>query len=199
MCVPGRRQRADARRSRAAVLDAAVVLLGRRPEASLDEIAAAAGVSRQTLYAHFPSRQALLTAVTDRVTAEVAAALGELDVDRGDPVAALSRWLHAAWRLITRYPVLLTPAITAANDLDDRARHEPVTGGLMRLIGRGRAGGDFDSDPPIEWLLAATIGLGHAAGQEVAAGRIDADVAGTLFHDAVLAICRRRPPIDRRR
>src|SRR5690349_21699938 len=103
MRAPGRRKRADARRSWAAVLDAAIVLLGRRPEASLDEIATAAGVSRQTLYAHFPSRQALLAAVTDRVTTEVAAALDELGVDRGDPTAALSRWLRTAWDLITQY------------------------------------------------------------------------------------------------
>ena len=50
-----RRQRSDAVRSRTAVVDAAVDLLGRQPGASVEEIATAAGVTRQTVYAHHPS------------------------------------------------------------------------------------------------------------------------------------------------
>ncbi|HEY5985230.1 MAG TPA: helix-turn-helix domain-containing protein, partial [Streptosporangiaceae bacterium] len=60
-----RRQRSDARQSVAAVLDAAIRTLGERPGASMDEIARAAGVSRQTVYAHFPSRDTLIDAVIE--------------------------------------------------------------------------------------------------------------------------------------
>ena len=45
--------RADAERSIAAILDAAVQVLADRPEAGMGEIAKAAGVARQTVYAHF--------------------------------------------------------------------------------------------------------------------------------------------------
>ena len=62
-----RRQRSDARQSIAAVIDAAIRTLGDRPDASMDEIARAAGVTRQTVYAHFPSRDALIDAVVEAV------------------------------------------------------------------------------------------------------------------------------------
>lgn len=56
-----RRRRADAERSNAAILDAAAGVLAQRPQASIEEIAKAAGISRQTVYAHFPAREVLLS------------------------------------------------------------------------------------------------------------------------------------------
>src|SRR4051794_25854489 len=120
------RRRADARRSSSAVLDAAIELLGRRPEASMEEIAAAAGVVRQTVYAHYPSRRALLDAVTQRLTGEVAVALSAVDVDTGPAAAALRAWVEQGWRLLARYPVLLTPAIAAGGPGDEYERHLPI-------------------------------------------------------------------------
>ncbi|MDG4828769.1 TetR/AcrR family transcriptional regulator [Solwaraspora sp. WMMD1047] len=186
---PKRRQRADARRSIAAVLDAAVALLGRRPDASMDEIAATAGVSRQTIYAHYSSRDALLHAVTRHITAEVARELGGLDLDRGSTVEALARWVDASWTLLERYPVLLTPAIAAPGG-DEQERHEPVTDGLVRLLDRGRRCREFDRAMPTTWYVAAIIGLGHAAGQEVIAGRMTQAEAGAAFREGVLRVCR---------
>jgi AcrR family transcriptional regulator len=66
---PAERRRADAERNIAAILDAAVELLGERPDSSMAEIAAAAGVARQTVYAHYDSREALLAAVAERAMA----------------------------------------------------------------------------------------------------------------------------------
>jgi AcrR family transcriptional regulator len=186
---PRRRQRADARRSIAAVLDAAVALLGRQPDASMDDIAATAGVARQTIYAHYPSRDALLHAVTRHVTAEVAGRLGGLDLDSGSATDALGRWIDASWALLELYPVLLTPAVVAP-DGDEQERHEPVTGGLVRLLERGRHRREFDRAMPTTWYLAAIIGLGHAAGQEVIAGRMTRAEAGAAFRESALRVCR---------
>jgi len=185
-----RRQRADARRSIAAVLDASVTLLGRQPDASLEEIARAAGVSRQTIYAHYPSRDALLQAVTRHVTAEVTRELGRLDLHQGSAVDALARWVDSSWSLLERYPVLLTPAILTSTDDDELGRHEPVIGGLLHLIERGRRRREFDAALPTTWYIAAIIGLGHAAGQEVTAGRMTPVEAGAAFREGVLRVCR---------
>jgi AcrR family transcriptional regulator len=184
-----RRQRADARRSVAAILDASVVLLGRQPYASMDEIAKAAGVSRQTIYAHYPSRDALVQAVTQHITAEVTRELAGLDLDRGSAIDALGRWVDTSWALLKRYPVLLTWAVVAPEGDDERERHEPVMGGLVRLIERGRRRWEFDRAMPTTWYLAAIIGLGHAAGHEVVAGRMTQAKAGAAFRESVLRVC----------
>jgi AcrR family transcriptional regulator len=156
----------------------------------MDEIATAAGVSRQTIYAHYPSRDALLQTVTRHITAEVARGLGDLDLDRGSAIDALGRWADASWALLERYPVLLTPAVVAPEGADEQERHEPITGDLLRLIERGRRRREFDRTMPNTWYLAAIIGLGHAAGQEVIAGRMTPVKAGAAFRDSVLRVCR---------
>lgn len=155
----------------------------------MDEVAAVAGVSRQTIYAHYPSRNALLQAVTRHITAEVARGLSDLDLDRGSAIDALGRWVDASWALLERYPILLTPAIVAA-DGDEAVSHEPVIGGLLRLIERGLRRREFDRTMPKTWYLAAIVGLGHAAAQEVIAGRMTPANAGAAFRESVLRVCR---------
>ena len=61
-----RRRRSDAEENAERVLAAAADLLQSDPEASLEEIAAAAGVSRVTVYRHFGSRSEVVAAARRR-------------------------------------------------------------------------------------------------------------------------------------
>lgn len=174
----------------AAILDASIELLGRRPDASMDEIATAAGVSRQTVYAHYPSRDGLLRAVTQHVTAEVARALDDLDLDRRSAIDAIQCWVDASWGLLERYPVLLTPAIVPPEGDDESERHEPLMRDLLHVIERGRRRRELDRSMPTSWYLAAIVGLGHAAAGEAIAGRMTPAAAGAAFRESVLKVCR---------
>jgi len=156
----------------------------------MDEIAAAARVSRQTIYAHYSSRNALLQAVTHHITVDVARGLSDLNLDSGSAIDALERWIDSSWALLQRYPVLLTPPVAAPQAGDELERHEPVIGGLRRLIERGRRRREFDRAMPTTWYLAAIISLGHAAGQEVIAGRMTPAKAGAAFRKSALRVCR---------
>ncbi|UWZ59677.1 TetR/AcrR family transcriptional regulator [Dactylosporangium aurantiacum] len=178
-----RRRRSDAERSAGAVLDAAVQVLGRHPDAKVEEVAAAAGVTRQTVYAHYPSRPLLVAAVIDRITAEAVATIDAANVDSDTVTEALLRWLDVTWRLFDRYPLLLHPSVTAIDQADSDRQHAPVIERLERLIRRGQASGEFDGTLNPAWLVAATIALGHAAGGEIAAARMTtAQTAAALRH-----------------
>ena len=59
-------QREDARRNRERIVKAAGRVLAQSPSASLEDIAAAAGVSRTTIYRHFPGRDSLVAASADQ-------------------------------------------------------------------------------------------------------------------------------------
>lgn len=183
-----RRRRADAERSRVAVLDAAVRLLAERPDAGMAAIAAAAGVTRQTVYAHFGTRDALLDAVADRITEQAMAAMDEAEENGGPALDQLLQLQVIGWRLFERNPVLLQLGSTRTGADADRARHEPVAARLTQLIEKGQASGEFDPAPPAPWLVAAVTALGHAAGDEVGADRMSVEEAATWLRTATLAL-----------
>ncbi|RCG25534.1 TetR/AcrR family transcriptional regulator [Streptomyces diacarni] len=182
-------RRADARRSRAAILDAALGLLNERPDAGIEAVGRAAGVTRQTVYAHFPSRERLLAGVVDHLTERTVAAMEETAPDEGPAAEALLRLLDAAERTAGHYPALARQAATVpASAGEDRARHAPVADLLGRVVRRGQASGEFDGHASPDWLVAATIALAHASSGEADAGRLTAEEARSTLRTSVLRL-----------
>src|SRR3954451_12421496 len=136
---PWPRRRADAERSIVRILDAAVDSLGEDPEASMSAIARRAGVVRATIYVHFPTREALLEAVTDRAFREVAAGIDSAEPERGEPADALARVVAATWRTLGRYHALIAINTGAQTHEELHHRHGTVLGSLFPLIERGQA------------------------------------------------------------
>jgi len=166
-------QRAIAERNVEAILDAVEELLERRAQASISAVAAQAGVSRVTVYAHFRTWEALLEAAVERAVRQTMTALEAADPGTGPPVQALERMLAAAWRHLARYGAM---AQAVAEQLGPEAvtrTHQAAHRTIAALLERGRASGSFRTDLPAAWLVTSSIALIHACAEEVRAGRID--------------------------
>jgi AcrR family transcriptional regulator len=188
-------QRADARRNVAAILDAATDCLARDPEVSIAAIAAAAGVGRITLYGHFKTRAELADAVLARTIERADAILGATDT-AGDPAEALTRLVAASWRIVHQFRNILLAAHRELPAERIRGVHDPILRRMQNLIERGQRAGTFRSDLPEQWLTTTAFSLMHAAAEDAAAGRVNADDAARLITATLLAAF--TPPAERR-
>ena len=181
-----RARRADAERNIAAIIEAAIATFGRDPDASMADVAAAAGVGRVTLYAHFPNRQALIEATLDHVLTQGRAALEVADIDTGPAPEALARAIASAWSVLDRHMALYAVAKGDVS-VQLRQRHEPFLARIEALIERGRREGTFRNDLPTSWLVTTYYTMVHGAGREVVEGRLDASDAPHLLSATLLA------------
>ncbi|MEU6073486.1 TetR/AcrR family transcriptional regulator [Micromonospora sp. NPDC047074] len=182
-------RRADAQHNVERILDAAVACLGRDPDASVSEIAQAAGVGRVTLYGHFPSRDVLVEAALARVLADGEKLLAGLDLT-GDPQDALRVLVGSSWLLIAQSSALLEAAQAS---LPPGRVHELHAGPARRvdqLIRRGQAEGIFRTDLPASWLTSVLHYVMKGAAADVATGQLDRTEAPRLVSETVLAACR---------
>ena|SRR5215207_2322665 len=187
------RRRADAERSIARILDAAIDALASDPEASMAEIARRAGVVRATIYVHFPTRDALIDAVTQRAIAEATATIEAAEPERGDATDALRRVVISAWRTLERYHALVA-INTQLPQAELHARHRPVLAILEPLIKRGQRDGNFRTDVTAAWHLSIIMALIHAASAELRAGRIPEQHAEAALLGTVLGAISAGPP-----
>jgi AcrR family transcriptional regulator len=179
------RRRADAERSVARIMEAAVDVLASDPDASMAQIARRAGVVRATVYMHFPAREVLIEAVTERAIAEATAAIQAAEPERGDAADALRRVLASAWRTLGRYHGLVA-INTQLPNADLRAKHHAVLAILEPLIKRGQREGTFRSDVPAAWHLSMVLALIHAASAELRSGRVREESAESALQATIL-------------
>ena len=181
-----KRRRADADRSVAAILDAALEALASDPDSSMSEIARRAGVVRATIYVHFPTRETLLDAVMEYAVGQVAEATRGAEPHRGEPAEALARVLRATWRQLAQFHGLLAINTARLSAEELLRRHRPVLDHLEPLIKRGQEQGVFRSDLPVSWLLAVTRSIVHTASHEIRGGRLQDSEAEDVMISTVL-------------
>lgn len=169
-----------------AILDATLALLENDPEPSFVEIARAAGVSRPTLYAHFPTREDLIEAVVARAVDEVGREARAARLDEDSAAAALERLVTMVWRKLSRLSMLARISGEALPPERRRQAHETGLEPVRQLVIRGQRSGEFRDDQAPEWMVSVLYALLHGAADDVAAGRFDEDSVGELLYASLL-------------
>jgi TetR/AcrR family transcriptional repressor of mexCD-oprJ operon len=180
-------RRQVAQRNVEAIVDAALSLLEHDPKASLVEIAKAAGVSRPTLYAHFPTREDLVEATVKRALDDAQQEFAAADADDGPAKDALQRLITAGWRTLARHLTIARLALDVLPPKRLRQVHQPALDPFRRLIVRGQHTGEFRDDQPVEWMVTVLFALLHAAADGVTTGLLNRTSAAELIYGSTLA------------
>ncbi|MFF5537106.1 TetR/AcrR family transcriptional regulator [Streptomyces cinerochromogenes] len=180
----GNTSRADANRRR--ILDVALAELLRDPDASMDQIARAAGVVRRTVYGHFPSREALISTLVDGAVEALADADARARAGVTDPAEALARSVLALWPVADRYRLLIALAQRTVTVQGIRDRLAPLRDDKVRLLKRGLDEGAFVSPLPAPALAYVVEQMLFAVTEAVNDGLLAAEEAGRSATVAVL-------------
>jgi TetR/AcrR family transcriptional repressor of mexCD-oprJ operon len=189
----GTARRADARRNIEKILEAAVACLSRDPDASVGEIAQAAGVGRVTLYGHFASREALIEAALTRLLDEGDQVLAAVDLS-GDPREALRALIESGWLLTAQAGAVLDAALGTLPPGRIQELHAKPAQRLEDLIRRGQSEGVFRADLPASWLASALHHVMKGAVVDVGKGRLDSADAARFISETVLGALRPADP-----
>lgn len=178
------RNRADALRNRAALLDAAAEVLAEAPQASLAEVATRAGLGRATLYRHFDSRSALQAAIREEALARAAATLAAADLSDCDTREGIRRAADALVPLGMRFRILLTDG--SDTDADFLAARNQTLAPLWSVLARGVETGELPRTANIGWLGMVLAAVLMTAVRAADAGVIDPGDAGALVADTFM-------------
>ncbi|MFF8910404.1 TetR/AcrR family transcriptional regulator [Streptomyces olivaceoviridis] len=180
----GNTSRADANRRR--ILDVALAELLRDPDASIDQIARAAGVVRRTVYGHFPSREALISTLVDGAVEALADADARAGARVTDPAETVARSVLALWPVADRYRLLIALAQRTVTVQGIRERLAPLRENRIRLLQRGLDEGVFSSPLPAPALAYVHEQMLFAVMEAVNDGLLAAQEAGRSATVAVL-------------
>ena len=186
-----KRRRRDAEVNRDVLLEAAFAALLRDPAAGLDAVAAAAGLSRRTVYGHFASRDELVGALADRAGLQLADAVRQVrsDTPAGQcPLTTLARLELAIWHGIERYRLLGSLAARP----EHRARVTRHTGEVSQyrneLLEAGVAAGELTPTVEIAAVARLLQTVPLAVFDAVLEGTLEATGAGRVVALTALAV-----------
>jgi TetR/AcrR family transcriptional regulator, mexCD-oprJ operon repressor len=172
-------------RVKSAILEsAAEVLAVRGEQASMADVAAAAGVARATVYRYFPSRQVLLDELAQLAVEDAAARLAHADLDSVPVPEAVERAVRSLVAVGHHFVVLARERVQPEPEQFDLAVGRP----LARLFERGQAAGEIRADVPARSLTEALVSLVVSLLQvSTAAGEDAVAMISSVFLDGARA------------
>jgi AcrR family transcriptional regulator len=160
-----------AERLRERILDAAATEFARSGlgGARVERIAAQAGANVRMLYYYFGSKDELFLAVLERAYATIREAEKALELDQGEPEAAVRRLVTFTWGYYFTHPEFITllnsENLHRGRHLERSARvselHAPFLDMVGRLLERGARAGVFRRGVDPMQLYITIAGLGY--------------------------------------
>jgi TetR/AcrR family transcriptional repressor of mexCD-oprJ operon len=139
-----------------AILDGAARMFAVEGEqANMNDVAAAAGVARATVYRYFPNRQALLDELAQVALNDAEARLESARIDEVAPLEGIARTVRALVDVGDGFVLLARERVRSEPGRFERSVSQP----LRRLFERGQAAGDLRGDIAAPRLTESLIGL----------------------------------------
>ena len=124
-------------------------------KASMNDVAAAAGVARATLYRYFSSREALVQELADVAMTQAAARLASARIDEVPPDQAITRAVRALVDVGAPFLVVARERVSP----DSEQMEGNIGAPLRRMLERAQRDGLLRGDLPSGWLAESLVGL----------------------------------------
>ncbi len=140
----------------AAILDGAARTFAVEGEhANMNDVAAASGVARATVYRYFPNRQALLDELARTAVSDADALLAAARIDEVAPEEGVTRAVRALVEVGDSFVLLVRERMRSDPERFERSLARP----LRRLFARGQEAGDIRPDIASAHLTESLIGM----------------------------------------
>ncbi|MEU8382231.1 helix-turn-helix domain-containing protein [Streptosporangium sp. NPDC048865] len=164
--------------------------LAAHPAASMDELAAAAGVSRATLFRRFVSREALVVAASEQAIGRFVAVIDGARPEEGAAIEALARVASGVASLAPTHGLLALQPLPEAIEAELLERAHAADERIAALVRRGVSAGEFRPEVPAAWVQSTLTWLCVGAADGLRLGTLAAGDVERLLVETVLAAVR---------
>ncbi|MFH9865422.1 TetR/AcrR family transcriptional regulator [Streptomyces lydicus] len=179
----------------AEVLDSAISVLAKDRAASMQVIAARAGISRATLVRLFPTRKLLVQAMAEKILDDCDRVLSQAETEAETEATPMERVLGALVAEYTPFAqlwnlVYVDPDVSGVPEASTRAKAIFIQ--TVKLMERGQETGLLRGDMPATWLASTFCGLAETAWELTLEGHMGARQAPNFINAILLHGARAR-------
>jgi TetR/AcrR family transcriptional repressor of mexCD-oprJ operon len=173
------------------MLDLLTAHLAAHPAAGMDDLAAAAGVSRATLFRRFASREAIVIAASERAIGRFVAVIDDARPEEGSAMEALARVARGVASLAASHGLLALQTLPEAVEAKLLEQVRDASERIAALVRRGVSAGELRPEVPAAWVQMTLTWLCVGAADGLRLGTLAPADVERLLVDTVLAAVRR--------